>query len=125
MKRAILCAMTLWIYGCDDPQPRASRALASEQVPERDIRRIATLYRDEWLKTRPVDDQPLAGSQVVSVEQTPTGWCVIFVTGTGHDQPEGMHDYFLEIHLDAKGVVVKIKRGPDRLSYKHLHRVEA
>jgi len=74
-------------------------------------------YRDEWIqKEKPEASARLQVGVIQTVEATKDGWHIIFVTETGHDQPEGMHDDFLHIYIDRRGKLLKIVRGPDRLS---------
>ena len=118
LKPAIACAMFLCLYGCDEREAQNSQATVPEQVQEEDIRRITTFHRDEWLKTRPAEDEPLDRSVITSVAKTSAGWHVTFTTRTGDPatEPDGIHDYVLHIWLDAGGKLVRIERGPDRVT---------
>ena len=83
------------------------------------VRELATKYRDEWLtKSTSEDTSFLARSTILSVERRPQGWHITFMTATGHSPatPEGMHDFFLHVHLTLSGELGRIVRGPDRLS---------
>ena len=95
--------------GCARDIPR-EQGLSQAQV-----RQLTTQYRDEWLaRTEPEARDMLRIGSIQSVERTSDGWHVTFVTETGHDQPEGIHDYYLHVYIDLTGQ--KIVRGPDVLS---------
>ncbi len=86
-------------------------------ISEIQARRLATQYRDAWIQQeKPEDSEWLRLGVIQSVQATQDGWHVTFVTATGHDQPEGVHDYYLHVYLDRDGKLDKIVRGPDVLS---------
>ena len=92
-------------------------ARGSDRVSEAEARRLATQYRDEWIrKERPQDSAQLRAGVIESVKPTKDGWQISFVTRTGHGQPEGMHDYFVHVYIDRGGKLQKIVRGPDIVS---------
>jgi hypothetical protein len=98
-----------WYYTLEfEKPPKLSRAK---------VRRHATAHRDEWIaREKPEEAKLLQRGVVDSIERTKDGWHVTFVTRTGQDQPEGQHDYFLHVDLDEDGNLIKVVRGPDRLS---------
>lgn len=86
-------------------------------ISEGEARRLATQYRDAWIQQeKPEASEWLRLGVIQSVEAAPDGWHVTFITTTGHDQPEGIHDYFLHVYIDRDGKLEKIVRGPDILS---------
>jgi hypothetical protein len=86
-------------------------------ISDAEIRKLATQYRDDWLSnTQPESADILRMGVIQSVERTGDGWHVEFVTRTGHDEPEGMADYFVHVYIDRTGKLQKIKRGPGAIS---------
>ncbi len=85
---------------------------------------LATQFRDQWLAENPSDEAAtLARGEIFAMQrQGPPSyreWHVTFVTETGHDQPEGIHDYYLHVHLvltDEGARLMRVERGPDLLS---------
>jgi hypothetical protein len=92
---------------------------AAACLSEVEVRKLATQYRDQWVAAnQPEGASWLAQGRIVSVQQSPNGWHVVFATKTGDDPrtPEGLHIYYLHIYLKASGELDKIVRGPDVLS---------
>ena len=86
-------------------------------LPEADVRRLTTEYRDQWIqREKPESQERLQIGIIESIEPIKGGWHVIFVTETGHEYPTGMHDYYVHVFMDKKGRLDKVVRGPDRLS---------
>ncbi len=85
---------------------------------------LARQFRDQWLADNPSDETPtLAQGEIVAMQRLgppyARSWQVTFVTETGHDQPEGMHDYYLHVHIvltDRGGRLLRVERGPDVIS---------
>src|SRR3970282_1383248 len=76
---------------------------------------LANQYKNQWLlENEP--ESPLKTSEIKSAEETDEGFHIIFVKETGHDQPEGRHDYYLHIYMDKYGKLLKVVRGPDEIS---------
>ena len=76
---------------------------------------LANQYKNQWLlENEP--ESPLKTSEIKSAEETNEGFHIIFVKETGHDQPEGRHDYYLHIYIDKYGKLLKVVRGPDEIS---------
>ena len=76
---------------------------------------LAHQYKDQWvLENEP--ESPLKTSEIKSAEETEDGFHIIFIKETGHDQPEGRHDYYLHIYIDKYGKLLKVVRGPDEIS---------
>lgn len=76
---------------------------------------LAHQYKNQWIiENEP--ESPLKTGEIKSVEDTNDGWHFIFIKETGHDQPEGRHDYYLHIYMDKDGKLLKVVRGPDEIS---------
>ena len=76
---------------------------------------LAHQYKNQWLlENEP--ESPLQTSKIKSIEETGNGFQIIFIKETGHDQPEGRHDYYLHIYIDKYGKLLKVVRGPDEIS---------
>jgi hypothetical protein len=89
----------------------------AQRRADAEVRLQARAHRDRWLaREKPEDADLLKRSSVESVQRTKEGWHVTFVTQTGHDKPEGRHDYYLHIYLTVDGTLLKVVRGPDLLS---------
>ena len=80
---------------------------AAPSATSAEIARVADLarqFRDQWLTENPSEDAatPARGEIFAMQRRGPPSyreWHITFVTETGHDQPEGLHDYFLYVHL--------------------------
>jgi hypothetical protein len=83
------------------------------------LRQLATKYRDEWLaENKPEDATALAAGVIQTVEKTPQGWHITFVT-LSERKPgiaAGFHDRFLHIYINSSGKLDRVVREPDRLS---------
>jgi hypothetical protein len=89
----------------------------AQRRADADVRQRARAHRDQWIsREKPEEADLLKRGVVNSVKRTKEGWHVTFVTWTGHDKPEGRHDYFLHIYMALDGTLLKVIRGPDRLS---------
>lgn len=80
---------------------------------------LATRYRDQWLEaSKPDDATPLSQGTIALVERVSDGWHVIFETrtGDGRDTPEGLHVYYLHVHLESSGRLLRVVHGPDEIS---------
>jgi hypothetical protein len=87
------------------------------QLADADVRSLATEYRDAWIQqNRPEGSELLKAGVVQTIEQSSDGWHVTFVTRTGHDKPDGVHDYFLHVYIARDGKLQRVVRGPDLLS---------
>ena len=76
---------------------------------------LAHQYKNQWLlENEP--ESPLRTSKIEYIEETGNGFHIIFIKETGHDQPEGRHDYYLHIYIDKYGKLLKVVRGPDEIS---------
>jgi hypothetical protein len=89
----------------------------AQRRADSEVRSRARAHRDQWIaREKPEAADHLKRGVVDSVKRTKEGWHVTFVTWTGHDKPEGRHDYFLHIYMALDGTLLKVVRGPDRLS---------
>jgi len=88
---------------------------SEKSISQDELRELAQQYRNEWLSENE-RDSPLVESEIKSIEETENGWHFIYLKETGHDQPEGRHDYYLHIYIDKNGKLLKVIRGPDLLS---------
>ena len=102
-----------FLVGCRSAAPEEALPAAARMCL------LAISLRDQWLAANPsAESAILVRGEIASVADEGRGWHVAFVTRTGHgvDTPEGMHDYFLHVYLDAEGRLLRVERGPDLVS---------
>lgn len=113
----IAIAFLAWLSAC--------RAIPITALPDVAlVCELATQFRDEWLaENAPAETPVLERGEIVSVQRSGPAWRriwhVTFVTETGHDQPEGLHDYYLHVHVlfeHSRSRCLRVERGPDVIS---------
>ena len=85
---------------------------------------LAVGLRDQWVRENPsAESAVLQSGEIVGIQRIGEAhgrqWRVTFVTETGGDQPEGMHNFYLHVHFLCSGETVQllqVERGPDVIS---------
>jgi hypothetical protein len=81
------------------------------------VKEIATKYRDAYVSGFSAAGSEetasnLAAGTIQSVEKSPAGWHVAFVTKM--EQNHNPHEYYLHVYIKDSGELEKTVRGPDK-----------